>query len=298
LIFSIGDIMIDAYFGRPGPLAPRTDTKGSVELMPGGSAANFAVWASRLGAPAAFVGRAGDDFLGAGLREDLVKEGVKPYLARDAVLGTGRVGVLVSDTGERDMVCDRRANATLCETDIPYDDIVSSASWVHISGYALFEAAPRAAARRAIDAAAEAGVPVSVDPSSYSFIRAVGAGAFLDMCRGASVILPNLDEGMELTGSDDPQRIVQFLARHFPVVALKMGAAGSMGVDLSGRTGESNARVVVADPVEAAQVDTNGAGDAFNAGFVVEYLGGRSFEKALRRGNELGSLVVSRRGAR
>jgi sugar/nucleoside kinase (ribokinase family) len=293
LIFSIGDIMIDAYFSLPGPLNPRTDTRGCIELVPGGSAANFAVWVSRLGAQSAFVGRVGDDFLGSGLKDDLVKEGVKPYLARDPSLGTGRVGVLVSETGERDMVCDRRANATLCEADVPCDDIVALASWVHISGYALFEAAPRAAARRAIDVAVRAGVPVSVDPSSYGFIRGVGAEAFLEMCRGASVILPNLDEGIVLTGTDDPEQIVSRLSNRFPVVALKLGARGSLGV-ASART----SNLVSAEPVDTIQVDTNGAGDAFNAGFVVEYLRGTGLAQALRRGNELGALAVSRRGAR
>lgn len=294
--------MIDAYFGLPGPLTPRTDTEGNVELMPGGSAANFAVWISRLGEPSAFVGRVGGDFLGAGLEYDLVREGVKPYLARDPVLGTGRVGVLVRDTGERDMVCDRRANTALREADIPCDDIVASSSWVHVSGYTLFEEAPRAAARRAIDVAVEAGVPVSVDPSSYGFIRGIGAEAFLNMCRGASVILPNLDEGTELAGADDPRQIVRILAERFPIVALKLGAAGSIGVDFSGRAagdgdGDGDG-MVTAEAVEAVQVDTNGAGDAFNAGFVLEYLKGGGIERALRRGNELGAMAVSRRGAR
>lgn len=322
VIFSIGDIMVDAYFRLPSLLTPRTDTVGRVDLVPGGSAANFAVWVARQGAPAAFIGRVGNDFLAEALRADLAAEGVRAYLARDEELGTGRVGVVVSEGGERDMICDRRANTRLCMADIPEDDLRELGTWLHVSGYALFEEEPREAARRAMDIALEAGIPVSVDPASYGFIRDIGVDRFLRLCRGAQVFLPNRDEAMALTDMSDPDDMLLALADVFPVVALKLGADGSAGLDRTGlgcyggcSTGHSRGRfgshsagrsvgrsyggsIVHASPVQVEAVDTNGAGDAFDAGFVVEYSSGGGLEAALMCGNAMGARVAAMHGAR
>lgn len=295
MIFSLGDIMIDAYFQMPKSINPRTDTHGHIDLVPGGSAANFAVWTARQGAESAFVGRVGDDFLGHGLDTDLRREGVQPFLAFDKEFDTGRVGVIVSPGGERDMVCDRRANTRLCPDDVP-EQAISEASWLHVSGYSMFEPEPRRAARRAMDIASEAGVLVSVDPAAYAFIRSVGACEFVKMCKGATVIMPNRDEAVALTGFERPDDMILALAELFPAVALKLGAEGSMGIDRLSQG--ASAEPVFSPPVNVEVVDTNGAGDAFNAGFVFGYLKGEGLEAALRRGNELGAHVVGRRGAR
>lgn len=295
MIFSIGDIMIDAYFQMPNSINPRTDTHGHIDLVPGGSAANFAVWTARQGAPSAFVGRVGDDFLGHGLDSDLRREGVQPFLSFDRDFDTGRVGVMVSPGGERNMVCDRRANTRLCPDDVP-EQAIADAEWLHVSGYAMFEPDPRRAARRAIEIASEAGVPVSIDPAAYAFIRSLGAAEFVKMCKGATVIVPNRDEAAALTGLEGPEEMTLALAELFPVVALKLGGEGSMGMDRLSQG--APAEPVFARPVDVEAIDTNGAGDAFNAGFVFAYLKGEGLEAALHRGNELGAHVVGRRGAR
>ena len=131
MIVSLGDLMVDAYFQIPDRRNPRTDTQGRVELAAGGSAANFAVWIARHGRKSGLIGRVGCDFLGRALVADLEHEGVCPYLAFDPDLdyGTGRVGVIVAADGERDMVCDRRANARLSVEDIP-EDVVAGAEWL------------------------------------------------------------------------------------------------------------------------------------------------------------------------
>jgi sugar/nucleoside kinase (ribokinase family) len=112
------------------------------------------------------------------------------------------------------------------------------------------------------------------------------------------------------------------LADVFPVVALKLGADGSAGLDRTGlgcyggcSTGHSRGRfgshsagrsvgrsyggsIVHASPVQVEAVDTNGAGDAFDAGFVVEYSSGGGLEAALMRGNAMGARVAAMHGAR
>ena len=336
MIVSLGDLMVDAYFQIPDRRNPRTDTQGRVELAAGGSAANFAVWIARHGRKSGLIGRVGCDFLGRALVADLEHEGVCPYLAFDPDLdyGTGRVGVIVAADGERDMVCDRRANARLSVEDVP-EHVVAGAEWLHVSGYVFLEEAPAEAARHAIDIACEAGIPVSIDPAAYSFIHAQGRQAFLKLCEGATVILPNLDEGRAMTGLEQPEDIASCLLDHFPVVALKLGADGCLGMarqwaGMAGSTGaagsigagaEAAAGAGAAGRADAANagghalekglvaavrfaavptrvVDTTGAGDAFDAGFVLEYSRGAGLAASLARGNEMGARVVSRMGAR
>lgn len=308
MIVSLGDLMVDAYFQIPDRRNSRTDTQGRVELAAGGSAANFAVWIARHGRKSGLIGRVGDDFLGRALVADLQDEGVSLHLAfdPDPEYGTGRVGVIVAADGERDMVCDRRANARLSVEDIP-EDVVAGAEWLHVSGYAFLEEAPAKAARHSIEIACEAGVPVSVDPAAYSFIRALGRPTFLKLCEGATVILPNLDEGHAMTGLEQPEDIASCLFDHFPVVALKLGADGCLGMarQWSGTgtagipTSEKGLVAAVRFAAVPTQViDTTGAGDAFDAGFVLEYSRGAGLAASLARANEMGARAVSRIGAR
>ncbi len=306
MIVSLGDLMIDAYFQIPDRRNPRTDTRGRVELAAGGSAANFAVWIARHGRKSGLIGRVGDDFLGRALAADMEYEGVCLHLAfdPDPEYGTGRVGVIVAADGERDMVCDRRANARLSVDDIP-EHVVADAEWLHVSGYVFLEETPARAARHCIEVAREAGVPVSIDPAAYSFIEAVGRQAFLKLCDGATVILPNLDEGRAMTGLERPEDIATRLLDHFPVVALKLGADGCLGmarqwVGAAGAVTREKGLVAVVRfaAVPTQVIDTTGAGDAFDAGFVLEYSRGAGLAAGLARANEMGARVVSKMGAR
>ncbi len=123
LVISVGDIMLDIYIQEPDSLNPDTDTEGSTKLMWGGSAANFAVWASRLGLNPYINGKVGSDFLGDAALEDFRKEGVKALIARDANSATGTVVVKSRGADGREMICDRKANAKFSEEDLPADKI-------------------------------------------------------------------------------------------------------------------------------------------------------------------------------
>jgi len=81
-------------------------------------------------------------------------------------------------------------------------------------------------------------------------------------------VFPNLDEGRLLTGRDEPEAIVTVLLETYPLVALKLGAAGALVAAADGR------RVpMAAQPAEV--VDSTGAGDAFCAGFLTPWVAWR-----------------------
>jgi sugar/nucleoside kinase (ribokinase family) len=95
------------------------------------------------------------------------------------------------------------------------------------------------------------------------------------------VLLANESEARAMTGEADAEAALEALARHCPCVVIKRGAAGAIGKD------EKGPRAVPADQVRL--VDSTGAGDAFNAGFLAGWLGGLALEDSLTLGVICGS---------
>jgi sugar/nucleoside kinase (ribokinase family) len=285
----VGDLIYDLLVRIEGSVAFGTDTFAPIHAVAGGSGANAAAWLASLGIKTDFVGRVGDDVLGEALATELKEAGVTPHLARDLSLGTGKVFVLVDGAGERTMITDRGAGEALGPEDLP--PALFDGGHLHLSGYTFSGGSRRETALEALRLAREAGMSVSVDPSSVPLLKAVGPERFLEWTRGADLCLPNLEEGSLLGGEGDPDRVADRLLDHYPGVVLKLGAAGAL---YAGADGE-RARL----PAEPGRVaDTTGAGDALCAGFLAAWLSGAPPAAALRRGVEVAAWAVERLGAR
>jgi sugar/nucleoside kinase (ribokinase family) len=102
------------------------------------------------------------------------------------------------------------------------------------------------------------------------------------------IFAPNLSEAIQITGATTPETALEILAHYCPLVVIKCGADGVIA-----RRG-SEVWQIDALPTEA--VDTTGAGDCFNAGFLAAYLRGEPVETCLRYGNICGGLSVTQRG--
>ena len=100
----IGDFAWDVLIRTNTELLQGGDTFGEVALMPGGSGANVAVWATRCGLRTHFVGKIGRDRMGQLAIENLDSERVTHNLVESESNLTGSVAVLVDHTGERSMV--------------------------------------------------------------------------------------------------------------------------------------------------------------------------------------------------
>lgn len=283
----MGDIATDVLAVYSGQLATGTDTAATVSLTAGGSAANTAAWLACAGVPVTLVGVVGEDAAGTQRLAELVEAGVDCAVRRAADAATGTV-VVLSESGERTMLCDRGANTLLSTVDIDAAlDAASGATHLHLSGYALFDEASRVAGRHALATARSRGLTTSVDAASAGPLRRVGAQDFLDWVRGADLLLANADEAVALTGSADPARLAGY-ARH---AIVKRGSEGA-GWATSG----DGTRWVAAQP--ATVRDVTGAGDAFAAGLLCAWLAGAGPDEALRAGARLGARAVSSTGAR
>lgn len=291
-VLAIGDFAWDVLIHTGAPLAPGGDTFGRVELQPGGSAANVAVWARRCGVSSGFVGKIGRDRFGELARENLEEEGVVHFLSETSSRPTGVVAVWVDHTGQRSMVSGQGADFLLTEDDLPPE--LESARHLHLTGWSLFTDPPRKAALAAARRARDAGLTISLDPASFQLIEETDPAAFVQMTAKLkpTIIFPNYDEGRVLTGRKEPEEIARRLSRLYPgaIIALKLDARGA----LVGR--DDSYDYVPPTPDQAT--DATGAGDAFAGSFLARWLQGEGLRQAAEFAVVVSGWVVSRRGAR
>jgi sugar/nucleoside kinase (ribokinase family) len=99
------------------------------------------------------------------------------------------------------------------------------------------------------------------------------------------IFMPNAGEAMRLTKTSTFEDAAQILSQLVPLLVIKDGANGAQAWQ-----GDQH---VVAPALKVEVVDTTGAGDAFNAGFLAAYRVGEDLATCLRWGNISGSLSTT-----
>lgn len=266
---------------------PRADEEGFVkdlQLFPGGSAANTVVGLSRLGIKCAYIGKVGDDAEGKILLEDLEKERVDT----NAVIKTkGRSGtaiIFVDDLGNRAILVDPGVNDT-----IRYDEIslefATRFSLIHLTSFICKNGFESFNSQKKIVKEFEF---VSFDPGLPYAER--GKGEMNDILKETTIFLPNRMEIEKMFGTDYKTAADECISMGVEIVAVKLGKEGCW---IKTRSKEMR---IPARNVKV--VDTTGAGDAFNAGFLYGYLNGNDVETCGKLGNYVASLCIEHIGAR
>jgi ribokinase len=279
----IGDIAWDIFIRPEHDLVRGSDVSGTVDVMPGGAAANVAVWAHRLGVTAILRGKIGTDTLGQVMLAHLVQEGVASHVSVLEGGVTTRVGILVSPDGEHSFVMDHTKVIRFKDGDVD-PSILDDASAVFFNGYDIYLARTASFLRPVLDEARRRGLPVVFDPSSFELIRRYKPARLLNDIGPLDILIANEEEVEELSRAEG----VDSLLTATRLLVTKQGARGAAALDATGW------RRAPAVPITA--VDTTGAGDAFDAAFLVEWLSSHDVDAALREGNRLGAFVASRLG--
>ncbi|MCR6482974.1 sugar kinase [Amycolatopsis sp. OK19-0408] len=272
----VGPLRTDLAFGQREQLA----ATGTLTL--GGSGAITAAGAARLGLKVAMAGRVGDDEGGRFVRAALGERGVDTTALRtDPDRPTPLTTVLTRD-GDRAIVTAPGTLTTTTAADVP-PSLLAEARHVHASSYFLL---PNLAAdlpallRTARAHGASTSVDTNDDPA--------GRWDVGDLLRETDFLLPNAAEAMRLAGAPGAREAAAALASLGPTVVVKDGADGAFAC----RDGEFS----FAPGVPAAAVDTVGAGDSFNAGFLAGVLAGLPLATALRCGVVCGGCSVRAAG--
>ena len=285
-ILIVGDITLDGVLTLPHfPAEGAEVVVRSSATRLGGSGCNTAVALSLLGKRALLAGHLGMDPFGemAARELDLPELDIN-LVERTTEAATGFIVVTVSDEARRTMFSARGCNR------LPPDlsrvlPALGNASWLHISGYTFLEDGQWAAMCRLIEHAHEAGIPVSLDPSLEAALRA--RERVLEAVPRCQVLLVSQPELTALSGAEEVERGVAFLMdRGASLLAVKMGERGS-------RVFSQEETASVPAFAGGEILDTTGAGDCFNAGFLCGLLSGWSRAQSARLGNALAYLAIT-----
>ncbi|MGJ5816270.1 carbohydrate kinase family protein [Paludibaculum fermentans] len=280
-----GDLFIDLVM-TGFPALPGLGEEGFASAChreAGGGAANTASGLARLGLRSAVFAVAGADSMG-WMEERFSELGVDTSLLIEHPTEPTALTVAVSTPADRIFYTYYGANALFAEllADREQWRRFQRARHVHFG----FPVAPALLRELAVWLHSE-GIGVSIDVGWQQ--GWLDDPMVLAALSEVDWFLPNEHEAGRITGEGDPRRMLAwFRRRGARGVVLKLGAAGSAVLD-----GGTFCHVP-AVPVDV--VDTTGAGDCFNAGFLYAALSRFPMEQALRLANFCGGLSTRAAG--
>ena len=253
-------------------------------LTLGSSGGIFACGAARLGLRAAMAGMVGDDMFGRFMLDGLMRRGVDTGgVLIDPSVKTG-LTVILSQRGDRALLTHLGAITGL-RADQVDRRLLASARHVHVTSYYL-QKGLHPGLPDLLAEAQEGGLTVSLDTNWDPAER--WNGGLARVLDHVDIFLPNEMEACGIAGRSDRESALNRLTSRVPTVAIKLGSEGAVA-----QRGDERA-ACPALPVDT--VDTTGAGDSFDAGFIFGLLGGYSLKEALRIGCVCGALSTRAAG--
>jgi sugar/nucleoside kinase (ribokinase family) len=279
-IVVVGDINADLIFtGLPSlPAFRELKHAKAMKFTLGGASAIFAHNMARLGAATGFVGKVGRDHVGDFLIDTLKGAGVDTSrVVRDSALPTG-VCVSMSFPDDYAMVSypGIRESFSLKEVDMQY---VKQARHLHVSSYYL-QPGLQPGCVELFRCTKAGGLTTSLDPDHDP--REKWNSGMQQLLHEVDFFLPNETEAARISGSEDLSAAARYFAGFGHTTVIKRGHQG-VSVVCGGQ--------VISAPSFAIQpIDTTGAGDSFDAGFIFQHLSRAPLEKCMAWGNACGAL--------
>jgi sugar/nucleoside kinase (ribokinase family) len=252
-------------------------------LVVGGTSSITACGAARLGLRTAMACVVGDDLFGRFMLAELTSCGVNTgSVIVDPTRPTG-VSAVLAEPGDRATMTFRGTIGAL-ESGMISDALLARARHVHTGGWFLQGAA--AAVADILRRARAAGATTSLDPGADP--DGGWDGGLRALLPEIDHLLPNAAEARALTGLEDIEAAARGLAAAGTTAVIKCGTDGVLAV--------VDGAVVRAPALDIAVVDTIGAGDSSNAGWLAGVLNAWPAERAARLAAVCGSLSTRARG--
>lgn len=281
-VIVIGELNIDlVLWNVPMPENEREKLAQDMRFAMGSSSAITAHNLAAVGSKVAFIGKAGSDVFGDFMMQQLQAGGVDTStIIRDNSLKTGAT-IVIANPPKKAMLTYMGAMTELTIADINWQ-VVAKSKHLHLGSFFL-QTGIRKDVPQLFSKAKELGLTTSMDtnwdPDEKWGEDLTAALKFTD------IFLPNDDEALQITRKATIEQAISELCQLVKVVAVKRGKSGA--------TVCSDGHVFNAAGFKVKALETTGAGDSFNAGFLHKYLQGANWQECLNFGNACGALAVT-----
>jgi sugar/nucleoside kinase (ribokinase family) len=255
----------------------------SATLTIGSSSAIFASQAALLGLKVAFIGVCGDDLFGRFMLEKMQGRGVD--ISNVILNPDGQTGlsVILNRGDDRAILTHSGLIGSLRAMDVT-DNLIRLARHLHVASY-FIQNALRPGLRDLFGRARSADLSTSLDTNWDPSGEWHGVDELLQL---TDIFLPNEKEALAMGAAPVLENALQILSHKCKVVAVKCGKGGAYAIQ-----GGISA---YAPALEVQVVDTVGAGDNFDAGFLYGWLKGWDLKMTLKLATACGSLSTQGEG--
>jgi fructokinase len=252
----------------------------------------------KLGLPTSFLGSIGDDQYGRYIQKDFKHEGINTdNLIIEKDLNTVGVFAFIDEFGERYLWGWPRENQAFKEINLNKIDLqtIKSSSWVHTSGMAMvYNTSARYAIIKILKVAHEAGIPTSLDINlrvkNGNLNENYKKSVLKAMQYSAYVLGSGPEEFYYLNPEKNWLESAGMLANPDRIIIARLGEEGSVGI--------TPEETIKTKAFKVNVVDTVGAGDVYNAGFIFGRLNNKSLRECLQTGNAVSGYSVMHQGSR
>jgi sugar/nucleoside kinase (ribokinase family) len=253
-------------------------------LAIGSSSAIFACGAARLGLRVAFIGKVGNDIFGKFMRKSLFEYGIDIRgIVEDRETPTG-ISIILSTGTDRAILTYPGTIQRLEYSDIN-QEIILQARHLHVGSYYMQEAL-RPDLPLLFNHAHECGLSVSLDTNYDPFKK--WRDSLDQLLEKVDIFLPNSVECCGIAGMSNLEQAVDYLRTRVKYMGVKLGEKGAfLCIDQ---------KKYYMQPISMNVVDTIGAGDSFDAGFIYGYLAGWKPRRILKFATVCGSLSTRKAG--
>jgi len=291
-----GELLIDMIALNPGSLV---ESEGFLKKF-GGAPANTASGLAKLGLPVSFIGKVGQDPFGYFLRQSLEDYRVNTKNLIMSETGTTTLALVsLTKQGDRDFFFIRGVHDKILPSEV---DLPRNTGIFHFGSLTQTTTPASKATDKLISQAIKAKAIISYDPNIREFLWGDLKRAklvVLDTAKKVNVLKVNEEEAELLSGSKNLQPAAQKLYRDS--LDILIITLASRGCYYKTKNYEG-----LVPTIKVKVVDTTGAGDAFNAGFIsglyeakkrASELSNIELEKILRRAVIIGTLTTTKKGA-
>jgi len=250
----------------------------------GSSSAIFACGAAQLGLKVAFIGKVGRDLFGDFMRQSLAGYGIDTRgIIDDEKTPTG-ISVILSRGNDRAILTYPGTIPRLAYSEIN-TEILQQARLLHVGSYYIQDDL-RPDLPRLFTEAHNWGLSISLDTNydpTGKWDKVIG-----EILPKVDLFLPNTVECMGIAGVSSLEQALNQLETKVKYLAVKCGDAGAILCH--------NGKKYEVKPIQVEVVDTVGAGDSFDAGFIYGYLAGWEPGRMLKLANICGGLSTRQAG--